>query len=132
MATKPVVVREADLPLETWDDPVRGTVSWRTLFSGDRTPTAGLTMGVAEVRPEDAGRTTLHRHAHPETYFILSGRGVLRINGEDHDLSPGAAAFIPGGALHGAHAVGDEPLRILYAFAADSFDEVRYEFPAAG
>ncbi len=123
--SKPFVVREEDCPLEGWDTAGRGEVRWRTLLSGDRTPTEAMTMGVAEVL-----ETTLHlhRHAHPETYHVLSGAGTLQIDGVDYPLSAGTTAFIPGDAWHGAYRIGDEVLKLLYVFATDSFDDVHYEF----
>lgn len=126
MPSAPYVVNQGDCPLQSWDDPVRGAVTWRTLISGDRTRTEGLTMGVADV---GQGPIRLHRHAQVETYYVLSGEGVVHIDGADHPLTPGAAVFIPGGALHGARATGPDTLRLLYVFAADSFDQVHYEFP---
>jgi quercetin dioxygenase-like cupin family protein len=131
-AAAPYVVNETDPPLEAWNDPVRGVVAWRTLISGDRTPTEALTLGVAEVLPANAGRARLHRHAQPEIYYVLSGEGVLRIDGADHPLSPGTCAFVPGDALHGAWAVGPAPLRILYVFPADSFGQIEYRFADGG
>lgn len=131
MQQQPFVVDEAAVPLEGWNDPVRGVVAWRTLLSGDRTPTEALTMGVAEVVEQAGAEARLHRHAQPEAYYILSGHGILTIEGEDRPLSPGTCAFIPGGAWHAARGVGAEPLRLLYVFAADSFDQVIYEFPEA-
>jgi quercetin dioxygenase-like cupin family protein len=47
---------------------------------------------------------------------------------EEHGLRPGSAVFIPGGAEHGVRNTGAGILRLLYAFAADSFAEVEYEF----
>lgn len=126
---EPFVVNESQCEIEGWDDPVRGVVSWRTLLSGDRTPTDSLTMGVAEMRRDDFGDIRLHRHAQAEAYYILSGRGVLHIEGADYPLAVGVTAFIPGGLLHGARAIGAEPLRILYVFATDAFGDVHYEFP---
>ncbi len=131
MQQQPFVVDEAAVPLEGWNDPVRGVVAWRTLLSGDRTPTEALTMGVAEVVEQAGAEARLHRHAQPEAYYILSGHGILTVEGEDRPLSPGTCAFIPGGAWHAARGVGAEPLRLLYVFAADSFDQVIYEFPEA-
>lgn len=125
----PFVIHENQCPAEGWNDPDRGAVRWRTLVSGDRTPTEALTMGVAEVAEADAADLRLHRHAQPEAYYVLSGRGVVHIDGLDYPLSPGSAAFIPGGALHAARGIGAQPLRILYVFPADAFDEVHYEFP---
>src|SRR5512140_1077296 len=100
--SEPFVVSESQCEIEGWDDPVRGVVTWRTLLSADRTPTDSLTMGVAEMREADDVDVRLHRHAQSEAYYILSGRGVLRIEDVDYPLGPGVTAFIPGGALHGA------------------------------
>jgi quercetin dioxygenase-like cupin family protein len=129
MPLSPTVVNETDLPEEAWNDPVRGMVTWRTLLSGDRTPTEALTIGVAEVTEQAGGEARLHRHAQTEAYYILSGRGVLHVAGEEHPLKAGSTAFIPGGAWHAARATGPEPLRLLYVFAADSFADIVYEFP---
>jgi quercetin dioxygenase-like cupin family protein len=128
-SSQPYVVEERQRPVESWNDPVRGVVTWRTLLSGDRTPTDSLTLGVAELHAGDADSARLHRHAQAEAYYVLAGRGVLTIEDVDHPLAPGVTAFIPGGRLHGARAVGPEPLRILYVFAADSFDQIHYAFP---
>jgi mannose-6-phosphate isomerase-like protein (cupin superfamily) len=128
MAIEPFIVNERECAPEGWSDAVRGAVTWRTLISGERTPTDALTLGVAEVGPPADGRPRPHRHAQAETYFILSGHGAISIAGEERALSPGDAVFIPGGAWHCAWGIGDEPLKLLYAFAADSFDQVRYEF----
>jgi quercetin dioxygenase-like cupin family protein len=126
--SKPFVVNESQCEVEAWNDSIRGTVRWRTLLSSDRTPTDSLTMGVAELRANDDVAFKLHRHHQAESYYILSGRGVVSINATEHALAPGDAVFIPGGAPHGARCVGAEPLRLLYIFAADRFDQVQYEF----
>jgi mannose-6-phosphate isomerase-like protein (cupin superfamily) len=127
---EPFVVHETDCPLEGWDDPARGRVVWRTLLSGDRTPTGSLTLGVVEIGSGDSQEFQPHRHAQPEAYYILSGEGVVHIAGADHPVRPGSAVFVPGHAAHGARNTGAGPLRILYVFPADSFDEIRYEFDA--
>jgi quercetin dioxygenase-like cupin family protein len=128
--SEPFVINETECEVECWDDPMRGVVSWRTLLSGDRTPTNSLTMGVATVWAADAVDIRLHRHEQAEAYYILSGRGVLTIEGADYALTAGVTAFIPGGRLHGARAMGADPLRILYVFAADSFGQIQYDFPS--
>jgi mannose-6-phosphate isomerase-like protein (cupin superfamily) len=129
MPAQPCVVNPGDPAEEAWNDAARGVVTWKTLLSGDRTPTEGLTMGVAEVVEQAGGEARLHRHAQAEAYYILSGRGVLHMGGETWPLAPGVTAFIPGGTWHAARGVGPEPLRLLYVFAADSFADIVYEFP---
>ncbi|MBM4382542.1 MAG: cupin domain-containing protein [Deltaproteobacteria bacterium] len=124
-----VVVHEAECPVEGWDDPIRGKVLWRTLLSGDRTPTSGLTLGVTDLGPGQPSPFHPHRHAQSEAYYVLSGEGIVHIAGEEHALRAGTSVFIPGGEWHGARNTGREPLRLLYVFAADSFGEVHYVFP---
>lgn len=126
-----VVVQEESCPLEGWDDPVRGKVAWRTLLSGDRTPTSQLTLGVTELGPGQPSPFLPHRHAQAEIYYVLSGEGVVTLGGVEHALRAGSSVFIPGNALHGARNTGREVLRMLYVFAADSFSDVHYFFPDA-
>lgn len=128
-AAKGVVVQEASCPLEGWDDAVRGKVVWRTLLSGDRTPTSQLTLGVTELGPGQPSPFHPHRHAQTEIYYVISGVGIVSIDGIEHGLRAGSSVFIPGEALHGARNTGTEPLRLLYVFAADSFSDVKYDFP---
>ena len=115
----------ATLPLETWDDPAKGTLHWQTLFSKGTTDTDSLTCGIAIIHPGE--HFALHRHAHAEVYFGLEGTGTVMIDGQPHTLSPGTALFIPGNAEHGVPSV-NEPLRWFYTFAADSFAEITYRF----
>jgi mannose-6-phosphate isomerase-like protein (cupin superfamily) len=129
MPSKPFVVNERQCEVERWDNPRRGTVTWRTLIGADGKLSDSLTMGVSELFEKDRVELKVHRHAQSEVYFILSGRGSVSIDQIEYALSPGDAVFIPGGALHGARCIGSEPLRLLYIFAADSFGEIKYEFP---
>ena len=124
-----VVVQEAECPLEGWDDEIRGKIVWRTLLSGDRTPTAGMTLGVTEVGPGQPNPFHPHRHAQSEIYYVLSGEGVVSIAGIEHPLRAGTSVFIPGNVWHGARNTGRDLLRLLYVFATDSFQDVHYVFP---
>ena len=125
-----IVVHESSCPLETWDDARRGNVVWRTLISGDRTPTAQMTLGVAEIGPGQAERFRMHRHEAAEIYYVLSGEGVVSMDGTEHPLRAGSSVFIPGNVLHGARNTGNKTLRLLYVFAADSFSGIEYVFPS--
>lgn len=97
---------------------------FRMLFSGDRTSTDSLTCGVATVGPGEP--LPLHRHAHAEVYFGLTGRARVTVNGEDFVLTEGSALFIPGDLPHAVHA--DEEAKLFFAFAADSYGDVRYVY----
>ena len=119
----------SDCETESWRDDVTGHVDWWTLFSADRTPTSGLTVGIADV-PVGAPRPPRgHTHAQSEVYVFLSGTGEVVIDGESTPVTSGDAVFIPGGVEHMAVNTGSETLRLLYFFAADSFSDIKYEFP---
>ncbi len=120
---------EADAPQSEWDDPVRGRLRFRTLFSQGLTPTAGLTCGVTELGPNDW--FGLHRHAPPEVYYVFAGAGILSLDGREITVGAGSGVFIPGMAEHGIRQTGSEILRLFYAFPVDSFDGVEYLFNAA-
>ena len=126
---RPFIVHEEDCELEGSEAIAPGSVRWRTLISGDRTPTDSLTAGIAELEPGDVRLFRPHKHAQAEVYYILSGEGVVTIAGIEHPVRPGTAVFIPGGAEHGARNTGTEPLRLLYVFPSDSFAEIEYQFP---
>ncbi len=127
--TQPMVLDEADAPLDGWDDPVKGRIRWRTLFSRGGTPTDGITCGVADLFAGDW--LGLHRHAPPEVYYVLAGQGVITLNGQEHAVRAGSAVFIPGMAEHGIRQTGAELLRFFCGFPVDSFDSVEYLFSAA-
>jgi mannose-6-phosphate isomerase-like protein (cupin superfamily) len=55
-------------------------------------------------------------HYHPvaeELYLFQSGRGRLRIDGEERDVGPGDCAVILPGAVHKLVNAGGEPLVLL-------------------
>jgi mannose-6-phosphate isomerase-like protein (cupin superfamily) len=127
---EPVVVHADRCAAERWDDAALAAVSWRTLLSADRTPTSDVTVGVAEIEPTGSSSAAPpHRHDAGEVYVVLEGEGVLWIDGMRSTVSPGSAAYIPGGAWHVVHNSGDVTLRVLYVLVADSFADVDYEFP---
>ncbi len=124
--SKPIILHEASCK-EGWDDELHGRIQWCTLFSAERTPTEALTAGVAEIMP--GNQLKVHRHAPPELYYLLAGKGVVTIDGVEYLVSADTAVFIPGNAAHGLRNTGQTTLRFFYAFAVNSFSEVEYIFP---
>src|SRR5438067_973930 len=92
--TEPVIVDVAELAWETWPDELvaeRGTIFWKTLLSGDRTPSDALTLGIARLPPGEALHE--HHHAQAELYFVLDGAGEVTIDGESRSVGAGTAVF---------------------------------------
>lgn len=122
-------VEASSVALEGGTDPAFGTVRWRTLVSADRTPSSGMTLGLAEFGP--LGTLEPHRHGPAEFYLGLEGAGIVTIDGAAHPIGPGIAVFIPPEAEHGVVA-GPEGLRFAYGFPTARFSEVDYRFSPRG
>jgi len=100
-----------------------GEIVRRRLFT-DR-----LTLPIHAQVWELAPGTSEGDHTHPgddpddnfeELYYVLSGTGVITIDGEPHEIDPDDAVLVPTGVDHGLYATGDQPLRILLLFGKTS------------
>ena len=119
----------ADQAWDTWPEEQRaecGTVYWKSLLGSDLGDASNTLMGVVRVRKGEVLRP--HRHSEPETYFVLSGKGLVGLDGETIAVTPGTTLYIPGDALHSIDNPHDEELLILYTFAVDGWDKVVYRF----
>ena len=128
-AQRPVVVNQAELDWESWEDTevaARSPVRWKLLIAGERGPSAGFVAGIGEVPPDAS--LLLHHHEPEETYYVVSGHGRLEIDGCESALGPGSAVYIPPNARHALHCTGAEPLVFVFCFARDRFDDVVYRF----
>jgi len=71
-------------------------------------------QSLAEARLPVGGATQEHYHARAEEiYFIIAGRGRMRIEDAEADVQPGDAIAIPPGQRHKLWNTGAEPLRLL-------------------
>ena len=122
-----LTVNEDDVERETWSDPIRGDVGFRTLF-GDVLRTSDFTAGVTEL--EVGGWLGSHRHEPSEIYYVLSGEGVLSVDGRDHPVRAGTAAHIPSNSEHAIRNMGRDQLRFFYVFAVGAFEDIEYLFTA--
>ena len=128
MAQEPVRRDAAAVEEEALDLGGGPLVRFRLLLSGDRTESDSVTCGIAEVGP--GAPLPLHRHPQAEVYYGLSGRAQVTVGGRQMDLTEGVALFIPGGVPHAVHAEAEA--RFLFAFAADRYGDVDYEYLEEG
>ncbi len=70
-----------------------------------------LCMGLVEI---DAGNSSpFHCHNCEEVYYVLSGEGVLEIDGESHPLVQGGASLQRPNLKHRVVNTGTETLRLI-------------------
>jgi mannose-6-phosphate isomerase-like protein (cupin superfamily) len=86
-----------------------------------------MCAGIA-VCPPYTGRLCTHRHKQAEIYYIISGKGIMSIDGKEYSVEGGSSIFIPGDAEHGIRNEGVEDLRWFYVFPTGAFSDVVYRF----
>lgn len=77
-----------------------------------------LTITIVEMQP--GGVQKLHSHEPEQMYYILEGRGIMTVDGEEEPVQAGDCVFYPSFAEHGLKNTGDTVLRYLSA-ASPSF-----------
>jgi mannose-6-phosphate isomerase-like protein (cupin superfamily) len=70
-----------------------------------------LEQSVLELAP--GGSAPRSAGEREEVLFVLSGRGVLRLDGFDHALEPESGAYLAPGERYELRSSGDEPLRLV-------------------
>ena len=105
--------------------PVTGEkVIWRQVASDTQ---GGLLQGDLFAEP---GGYVAAAHVHPnqeERFEVLAGILKLRINGEEHLLSPGDVAVIPAGSPHVWWNAGEKDVHVLGEFTPALRTEVFFE-----
>ena len=59
-----------------------------------------------------------HEQHEDEIYYVLSGRGIMKLDGKDVEVGPGTAILTRPGSSHGIRQVGTEDLVILINYEA--------------
>lgn len=86
-----------------------------------------LDIHVNELRSE-AGPGPYHLHTNAENfYLVLGGRVVIRLDGVDHTLAPGDAAFVPPHVQHSVSPLDGELVRVLEIYAPAEPDFIPVE-----
>ena len=63
----------------------------------------------------------VHPHSgDDEIYFVVSGTGVMLVDGEEQTVGPGSVVLTPSGSTHGLRNDGTGDLRIFVACAKSS------------
>lgn len=68
-------------------------------------------LSIDELAP--GGAVAPHVHAYEESFYVLAGEGILRVNDQVYRLRPGDFGAIKVGTVHGWRAIGSSPVRWL-------------------
>ena len=79
-----------------------------------------LTTTLVEIQP--GGFQRVHSHDPEQIYFILEGRGFMRVGEDEREVEEGDCVFVPPGAAHGIENRAKAVLRYFSA-AAPAFGE---------
>ena len=97
-------------------------VASRVAFAGDKmkktnlVDTANLFCDVYGLEPGQAQAG--HRHAvGDKLYYVLSGTGRIRVDGEERAVAPGDLVCAPAGSDHAVENPGPERLALLVVMA---------------
>jgi mannose-6-phosphate isomerase-like protein (cupin superfamily) len=100
-----------DLAAAVGTGPAKGGLRKENLFQ-----TARFFCDVYVVEP--GGAQSAHVHdASDKVYVVLSGRGVVIVGTERHEVGVGKAVLCPAGSSHGVANPGSEALRLLVFMA---------------
>ena len=74
----------------------------------------GMSLGVYGL--EAGADDPQQPHGEDEVYYVVSGRGQIRVDGEDRALRPGSVVFVGAEVEHRFHSIVED-LTLLVAFA---------------
>jgi mannose-6-phosphate isomerase-like protein (cupin superfamily) len=73
-----------------------------------------MSAGLYVLQPGEPDRQSPHRE--DELYYVVGGKGVIRVGTEDRPAVPGTVVFVPAGVEHNFHSITAE-LQVLVVFA---------------
>jgi len=73
-----------------------------------------MSAGLYVLQPGEPDRQSPHHE--DELYYVVGGKGMIRVGAEDRPVAPGTAVYVPAGVEHHFHSIVAE-LQVLVIFA---------------
>jgi len=105
-----VLERDADVAKEEPGTHKGGGLTIGYSFFKD-TPKLGMVFRKRALKPGSG--IGYHEQTEDEIYYVLSGRGIMTIDGRPIEVGPGTAVLTRTGSSHGLKQVGSEDLVII-------------------
>ncbi len=58
-------------------------------------------------------------HTEDEAYYVVSGRGSIRVGGEDRPVEPGALVYVAAGVEHRFHTITEDLTLLVFLTSAE-------------
>ncbi len=84
----------------------------RHLATPETLGTKNLWIGTTTI---DVGsKSNAHSHdVNEEVFYCVSGKGIIKVDDEEHEWTPGTVVFSPPGTVHQIINTGDVPLKYV-------------------
>lgn len=79
-------------------------------------PESGLRSATHFVGYIPVAKAPDHFHTYDEVIYVLEGEGMMHMNGESTELSPGSCIHLPNRTVHCLENVGDDVMRVVAVF----------------
>jgi quercetin dioxygenase-like cupin family protein len=107
MAEYQQILQLSDMP---WEQGISPTISQKPIWTrSDSNSHAQMML----VKMAPGGTSPAHRHPHPQIFYVISGTGIVRLDGVEHPLKPGSVVRVLGGELHDFVNTGTEELVMI-------------------
>lgn len=83
---------------------------------------------VSEFEVKGGGYVHLHKHLTHEFYYVVGGRGVMTVEGEDRVITQGDLVHIPPDALHSLRPVSPHASIRCFCFAVGLRDTPEVDY----
>jgi quercetin dioxygenase-like cupin family protein len=107
MAEYQQILQLSDMP---WEQGISPTIWQKPIWTRSDSNSHAQAM---LVKMAPGGTSPAHRHPHPQIFYVISGTGIVRLDGVEHPLKPGSVVRVLGGELHDFVNTGTEELVMI-------------------
>ncbi len=101
------ILQMAEIP---WEKGISPTIWQKPIWTrADSNSHAQMML----VKMVPGGTSPAHRHPHPQIFYVISGTGIVRLDGQEYPLRPGSVVRVLGGELHDFVNTGTEELVMI-------------------
>ncbi len=77
-----------------------------------------MSMGIYELPA--GGVDPQKPHQQDEVYYVLKGKGMIRVGSEDQAVAPGSIVFVPAKVEHRFHSIAEDLSLLVFFSPAES------------